>query len=88
MCGTIPADNPPVDTYGAAATSNVKQTALEAGNSTATIFSHDRALATEDEGKAWFSILPSHSVSRMLRPPRATRERMDPHVRWTIHLPG
>ena len=62
MCGTIPGDNPPVDTYGAAAINNLKQTALEAGNSTATIFWHDRALATEAEGKEWFAIVPPHAV--------------------------
>jgi integrase len=45
-------------TYRAAATKNVPQTALEAGNSAATIFSHYRALATEAEGKAWFGIEP------------------------------
>ena len=45
-------------TYRAAATKNVPQTALEAGNSVATIFSHYRALATEAEGKAWFAIMP------------------------------
>ena len=45
-------------TYRAAATKNVPQTALEAGNSAATIFSHYRALATEAEGKAWFAIEP------------------------------
>ena len=45
LCGTIPGDDPPVDTYGAAATNNVQQTALEAGNSAATILSHYRALA-------------------------------------------
>ena len=47
-------------TYRAAATKNVPQTALEAGNSAATIFSHYRALATEAEGKAWFTIEPKH----------------------------
>ena len=45
-------------TFRAAATKNVPQTALEAGNLAATIFSDCRALATEAEGKAWFGIEP------------------------------
>jgi len=48
-------------TFRAAATKNVPQTALEAGNSAATIFSHYRALANEAEGKAWFAVVPPHS---------------------------
>lgn len=44
--------------YRVAATQDVPRTALEAGNSAATIFSHYRALATEAEGKAWFAIEP------------------------------
>jgi len=47
-------------TYRVAATQDVPRTALEAGNSAATIFSHYRALATEAEGKAWFAIEPEH----------------------------
>ena len=47
-----------VRTYPAASTKNVPQTALEAGDSAATIFSHYPALATEAEGKAWFAIEP------------------------------
>jgi hypothetical protein len=46
-------------TYRVAATQNVAQTALEAGNSAHTIFSHYRALATETEGRAWFALAPS-----------------------------
>ena len=53
--------------YRAAATKNVPQTASEAGNSAATIFSGYRALATEAEGKAWFSIMPRDSATKLLR---------------------
>ena len=47
-------------TYRVAATQDVPRTALEAGNSAGTIFSHYRALATEAEGQAWFAIEPEH----------------------------
>jgi len=46
--------------YRVAASQDVPRTALEAGNSAATIFAHYRALATEAEGKAWFMIEPKH----------------------------
>ena len=45
-------------TFRVAATQDVPRTALEAGNSAATIFSHYRALATAAEGKAWFALEP------------------------------
>ena len=48
--------------YRAAATKNVPQTALEAGNSAATIFSHHRAPVTEAEGRAWFAVVPPLST--------------------------
>jgi hypothetical protein len=63
MCGTILHRHvtiPRTSRCSAAATKNVPQTALEAGNSAATIFSHYRALATEAEGKAWFAIEREH----------------------------
>ena len=63
-------------TYRAATTKNVPQTALEAGNSAATIFSHYRALATEAEGEAWFNLLPPESPADEAQPrwrsPRAS----------------
>jgi hypothetical protein len=46
----------------AASTQDVPRTALEAGNSTATIFSHYGALATEAEGKVWFGIRPEQAM--------------------------
>jgi len=60
-------------TYRAAATKNVPQVALEAGNSAATIFSQYRALATEAEGEAWFSIMPRDSAARAQRVPRMAK---------------
>jgi integrase len=54
-------------TYRVAATQNVAQTALEAGNSAHTIFAHYRALATEAEGKAWFALAPPQTSSKRLR---------------------
>jgi hypothetical protein len=61
-------------TYRVAATQDVPRTALEAGNSSATIFSHYRALATEAEGKAWFGIMPEQAtkVVRMRSAPKRT----------------
>ena len=60
-------------TYRAAATKKVPQTALEAGDSVATIFSHYRSLATEAEGKSWFAIVPPHSVTNVVRLVRETK---------------
>jgi len=54
----------------------VPRTALEAGNSAATIFSHYRALATEAEGKAWFAIEPEHGPER--DPDEKGGQRLDP----------
>jgi integrase len=59
--------------YRVAATQDVPRTALEAGNSVSTIFAHYRALATEAEGKAWFSILPPRSAANVDRPARAAK---------------
>lgn len=44
--------------YRIAEVKSAEQVALEAGNSPAIIFKHYRELATADEAKAWFSILP------------------------------
>ena len=57
-------------TYRVAATRDVPRTALEAGNSAATIFPHYRALATEAEGKAWFAIVPW--AANVMRPLQVT----------------
>lgn len=54
----------------------------------ATISSHYRALATEAQGKAWFALVPSHSISRISRSLPTTEERMDRHVRGTAYLPS
>ena len=54
-------------TFRVAATQDVPRTALEAGNSASTIFAHYRAVATEAEGKAWFAIVPPHSVATVVR---------------------
>ena len=53
-------------TFRVAATQDVPRTALEAGNSAATIFSHYRALATEAQGKAWFAIVPPRPAPEAL----------------------
>ena len=60
-------------TYRAAATKNVPQTALKAGNSATTIFSHYRALATEAQGNAWFAIMPPQSAANQAHLPRGAR---------------
>lgn len=44
--------------YRIAEVKSAEQVALEAGNSPAIIFKHYRELATEDEARQWFSILP------------------------------
>ena len=46
-------------TYRLAATKDVAEVALEAGNSAAMIFRHYRELATEAEAADWFGILPA-----------------------------
>lgn len=45
-------------TYRVASTQDVNRTSLEAGNSAKVVFAHYRALATEAEGEAYFSIEP------------------------------
>lgn len=45
--------------YRLAFTHDAAKTALEAGNSTAMIFRHYNAAVTEDEGKAWFGVMPN-----------------------------
>jgi hypothetical protein len=44
--------------YRVAETGDVARTSLEAGNSPKVVFRHYREVVTEDEAKAWFSILP------------------------------
>ena len=48
--------------YRVAETGDVNQTALEAGNSPAMIFSNYRELVTPQEAKKWFSIMPPTKV--------------------------
>jgi integrase len=45
-------------TYRAAATGNVDETALEAGNSRDMVFKHYRELVSKDDGEAWFNLTP------------------------------
>lgn len=45
-------------TYRCATEKNVAAVALEAGNSPKMVFQHYRALATEAEGREWFSVVP------------------------------
>lgn len=45
--------------YRVAATGNVAETALEAGNSAAVVFKHYRELVSKDDGKAWFALTPA-----------------------------
>ena len=56
-----------LSTFRVAATQDVPRTALEAGNSEATIFSHYRPLATEAESKAWFAIMPRLSTPNAVK---------------------
>jgi len=61
MCGTIlhrRVTIPRTSRCSTADTKNVPPSALEAGNSAATIFSHYRALASESEGTARLNLLP------------------------------
>lgn len=69
-------------TYRVAATQDVPRTALEAGNSVSTIFTHYRALATAAEGKAWFAIMPLRSATKSVRAgtPRPDEESQEPIV--------
>ena len=55
-----------------AATQDVPRTALEAGNSAATILSQHRALATETEGKARCGIMPEQAM-KVVRMRRASK---------------
>lgn len=48
-----------------AATGNVAETALEAGNSPNVIFRHYRELFTKEEGQAWFDVRPAGTVVAM-----------------------
>ena len=50
-------------TYRVAAVQDVARVALEAGNSPQIIFKHYRELATEAQGKTWFSIVPAQPAN-------------------------
>ena len=50
-------------TYRVAATQDIARVALEMGNSPAIVVKHYRELATEAEGKAWFSITPAEPAN-------------------------
>ena len=54
--------------YRVAVVKDVPQVALEAGNSPAVIFSNYRALATDAEATAWFSILPQTAKQGVIVP--------------------
>lgn len=53
-------------TYRLADIQSAAQVALEAGNSPTMLFRHYRALATQEEGKAWFSITPDASEEKVV----------------------
>jgi integrase len=53
--------------YRLAANKDVAAVALEAGNSPTMIFRHYRELATEEEAKDWFGILPAKGVKNIVR---------------------
>ena len=63
-------------TYRLAATKDVAEVALEAGNSPAMIFRHYRELATEEEAAEWFGILPDEPA-----PEHRSHEGMKNEVR-------
>ena len=44
--------------YRVSMTGDVARTSLEAGNSPKMIFRHYREIVTEEDAKAWFSIMP------------------------------
>ena len=52
--------------YRVATLKDAPAVALECGNSTAIIFSNYRALATEAEGREWFSVKPPTSQSNVI----------------------
>lgn len=58
--------------YRVATLKDVPAVALECGNSPQVIFSNYRALATDAEAKAWFSILPPRQTENILRLPIAS----------------
>lgn len=58
--------------YRLAVTKNAAATAHEAGNSPAMIHRHYHALSTEDEGQAWFSIVPARPANVIPLPREAT----------------
>jgi hypothetical protein len=53
-------------TYLLAVVQSAAQVVLEAGNSPTMLFRHYWALATEDEGKAWFSITANPSTEKVV----------------------
>jgi integrase len=59
-------------TYRLAEIQNVNQVALEAGNSPQMIFSHYRELATPEQAKTWFSILPERAANVVAMPQAGT----------------
>ena len=54
-----------------ALTHDAAKTALEAGNSPQMIFKHYRELVTEDEAKAWFTVLPQGEPNIVAMPAAA-----------------
>ena len=57
--------------YRMALTHDAAKTALEAGNSPQMIFKHYRELVTEDEAKAWFTVLPQGEPNIVAMPAAA-----------------
>lgn len=57
--------------YRVAVLKDVPAVALECGNSPQVIFSNYRALATEDEGKAWFAVMPPEKPANVIPMQRA-----------------
>ena len=53
-------------TYRLADIQSAAQVALEAGNSPTMLFRHYRALATTEEGKAWFNVMPTTASGKVV----------------------
>lgn len=58
--------------YRVAVLKDTPAVALECGNSPAVIFSNYRALASEEEGKAWFAVMPPIPASNVVALPTKT----------------
>jgi len=56
-------------TYRIAATQNVAQVALEAGNSPTMLFQHYRELATKKQASAWFAVRPAARARNVIDMP-------------------